>query len=126
MRSLPIILLLSTLTLPLSSFTQSASEFTQNAKLAEQYPFIDKKCTLTLEKFGEKPTWRAKCRLYVYRKTEGDWTEGVTLFELPLVQGQPAKFSEASRAVQIWLEKSSVEILKRNGYLKEKDGKEKK
>ena len=116
-RGFRIIMLLSTLTLQVSA---------QNEKpLAEEYPLVDKKCTLTLEKFGEKPTWRAKCRLYVYRKTEGDWTEGVTLFELPLVQAQPATWEEASKAVGKWLSRSSVEILKRNGYLKEKEEKKK-
>ena len=118
MRSLPIIMLLSTLALQVSA---------QDKKpLAETYPLIDKKCTLTLEKFGEKPTWKAKCRLYVYRKTEGDWTEGVTLFELPLIQAQPATWEEASKAVGKWLSKSSVEILKRNGYLAGKKEEKKK
>ena len=91
--------------------------------LALDFPLVDKSCKITQESIGSKPDWVAKCKLYVYRNLNEKVTEGVTLFELPLVQAHPASFEEASKAVGKWLEKSSVEILKRNGYLKEEKGK---
>jgi hypothetical protein len=84
--------------------------------LAADYPLIDKKCSMTAEAWGTSQTWKASCRLYVYRKKDAGYTEGVVLFDLPLVLAMPATFGEASKAVEKWLSRQSVELLRRNGY----------
>lgn len=109
MRGLPLISC-SLLFTALSVFAQ------EKRPLAESFPLIDKKCSMTAEAWGTKQTWKASCRLYVYRKKDAGYTEGVVLFDLPLVLAMPATFNEASKAVERWLNKTSVELLRRNGY----------
>ena len=84
--------------------------------LAEEFPLVDKKCSITSRDWNGKQDWVASCKLFVFKKVGETQTEGVTLFDLPLVMGHPSTFEEASKAVGRWLAKSSNEILFRNGY----------
>lgn len=114
MRGLPLI---SCLLLVLSVSAQ------EKRPLAADYPLVEKKCTITAREWSGKPDWLAKCRLYIYRQVNEKQTDGFVLFDLPLIQAHPATFNEASKAVEKWLSRQSVELLRRNGY--PMDGKEK-
>lgn len=84
--------------------------------LSAEFPEWDKNCKITLRDFGGKADWLAHCRLKVFKRVSGGETESLDLFDLDLVQAHPAALREAQAAVETWVTKSSVELLRRNGY----------
>ena len=62
----------------------------------------------------------------VFKLGEDKIERGLILFELPLVQIHPQSLADAQKSVERWIEKSSIEILRRNGYKVDEKGRKKK
>ena len=107
----------------------------QPITLASQWPEFTKHCDIKARDWNGHRDYVARCILKVYRNVPETKVEngvvnttmreeyGPTLFDFPLTQAHPATFAEASKSVGRWLEEASNEILRRNGYISEKEKK---
>ena len=83
--------------------------------LALDYPDINKKCSITKGEWNGRADWKAKCTLRVSNDEMH-----IDLFDLELIAAHPATLKEAQASVERWMSRTSVELLKRNGYTTER------
>ena len=83
-------------------------------QLAKLYPNVDTHCSATRQK--DKEDWLAQCRVFIWRLDTRGEREGITLFDLPLVQSRPATRKEALKAIDDFMEKKVPILLERVGF----------
>ena len=117
----------------------AAQETPVDEKLASRFPKTESSCKTTQQQWQVRTKiikrlaadgktvihdvtaiyandWRPHCKLRVYHETPEGVQEGRILFDLDLALAHPATLKEANAAVERWVSKRSIEILKRNGY----------